>query len=148
MRISSKGRNALTAMIYIGHQCRVGEYVSVSQVSETFGMSKLYLDQIFLQLRRGGGLLRAVKGAQGKYTLAKAANLITVYDILSMFESSIFEDTETTVAEEYPEIEEVMQSQVFIPANHLLADFFENITLEQLVRDMDIQKEDEFMFYI
>ncbi len=148
MRITSRGRNALTAMIFIGHQYQLGDSVSVSQISETLGMSKLYLDQIFLQLRRGGGMLRPVKGAPGRYTLSKTPNLITVYDILSMFESSIFEDTEETVADEYPEIELVMQNRVFTPVNELLADFFEKITLEDLVRDMEYQKESENMFYI
>jgi Rrf2 family protein len=55
--------------------------VSLSEVSATHGVSVLFLKKI-ARLLRGAGLVVSKEGATGGYALAKAPNVITVWDVL------------------------------------------------------------------
>jgi Rrf2 family protein len=85
MRISAKSRYALAAVIHMARLWGTGEPVTVPSIAEKLGLSKIYLEQSFALLRRGG-LVGASKGAQGGYLLAPAAEEITVFDVLSASE--------------------------------------------------------------
>ena len=61
----------------------------VLKISEA-GVSKIYLEQVFSLLKRDG-LVNSIKGAQGGYQLSRPAEEISVYDILSVAELSMFE---------------------------------------------------------
>ena len=49
-----------------------------------------YVEQIMLKLRRSG-IVRSTRGAHGGYTLARAADEISVHDVISAAEHSTFE---------------------------------------------------------
>lgn len=93
MRISAKGRYALASMIDIARHSGNGEYITVISISERLGISRIYLEQVFSLLKRGG-LVTSVKGAQGGYLLARMPRQISAYDILSAVELSLFEPAE------------------------------------------------------
>lgn len=64
MRISTKGRYALAALIKIAENHGSGEYITIASISEKLGISKIYLEQVF-SLLIIGGIVTSVKGAQG-----------------------------------------------------------------------------------
>jgi Rrf2 family protein len=91
----------------------------------------------------------SVKGAQGGYVLARRPNAITVYDILSAVELSLFEGNDETVSETAPEIEKAVTHAVFEKLDAVLEKTLREITLEQLVLDAERHKTDgSLMFYI
>src|SRR5690606_1073070 len=108
MRISAKGRYALAAVINMAQQYDSGECITVISISERLGISKIYLEQVFSMLKRGD-IVRSVKGAQGGYQLVRPPEQITVLDVLSAVETSLFETVEDTVPEKAPEIEAAMR---------------------------------------
>jgi Rrf2 family cysteine metabolism transcriptional repressor len=148
MRISAKGRYALAAVISMAQQYNNGEYITVSSISERLGISKIYLEQVFSLLKRGG-LVNSVKGAQGGYQLTRMPERITVLDVLKAVELSLFEQTEDTVMEKAPDIEMSMRLSAFEILDRTIQNALSQITLDDLVAEAEKHKgEHAMMFYI
>lgn len=148
MRISAKGRYALAAAINMAENYDNGECITVISISEKLGISKIYLEQVFSLLKRGG-IVNSVKGAQGGYQLARMPRQIAVLDVLSAVELSLFEQTEGTVSTKAPEIESVMRTSVFDVIDSAVKSVLEKTTLEDLVSQAEEQKKNQgFMYFI
>lgn len=147
MRIPSKGRYALASMISMAQDYNSGEYITVISISEKLGISKIYLEQVFSLLKRGG-LVTSVKGAQGGYLLARMPRQITVFDILSSVEQSLFENVEDTVPAKAPEIESAMRLSAFSELDKAIRNALEKITLSDLVAEAEKHKTQGLMFFI
>ncbi len=80
MKISTKGRYALAAMISMAQRESISGVETLAALSGRLGLSKLYLEQVFSLLRRAE-LVLSVKGAQGGYRLARSARDISGWDI-------------------------------------------------------------------
>lgn len=148
MKISVKGRYGLAVMINMAQSYYNGENITVLSFANKLGFSKIYLEQVFSLLKRAG-LVTAIKGAQGGYQLAKEPQNITVYNVLSAIEYSIFEKAEVTVAEKATEIEQAMQKSAFDVLDNAIEKTLKSITLRDLVNDAKSYKTDNsLMFYI
>lgn len=148
MRISAKGRYGLAAMINMAGNYENGEYITVISISEKLGISKIYLEQVFSLLKRGG-LVTSVKGAQGGYLLTRMPQQITAYDILSAVEQSLFENAEEAVSAKAPEIDAAMKVLVFNPLDEAARAALSKTTLYDLVHEADKHKQGQgLMFYI
>lgn len=148
MRISTKGRYALASMMTMAQYHRCGECITVISISEKLGISKIYLEQVFSLLKRGG-LVNSIKGAQGGYQLARSPEQITAYDVLSTVEVSLFEDTEDTVGATSPSIEAAMRSAVFEPIGQAIKATLSKIDLNELMNEAEQKKAPEnLMFFI
>jgi len=80
MRLTTKGRFAVTAMIDLGLRNHSGP-VTLSKISKRQNISLSYLEQLFGRLRRHE-LVNSVRGPGGGYNLARTARDITVADIV------------------------------------------------------------------
>jgi len=80
MKMSTKGRYAVMALIDIGHHSG-GEPVSLAEIAERQDISQEYLEQLFGKLRRAG-LVESARGPGGGYRLARGMNEIPVADIV------------------------------------------------------------------
>ncbi|QSX07526.1 Rrf2 family transcriptional regulator [Alkalibacter rhizosphaerae] len=87
MKISTKGRYALEAVVDLAHNSKE-ELESLKNVAQRLGKSKNYLEQLFVQLRKAGVVV-SVRGAQGGYRLAKNPEDFTVGDIVRPVEGSL-----------------------------------------------------------
>ncbi|MCL2350189.1 MAG: Rrf2 family transcriptional regulator [Defluviitaleaceae bacterium] len=88
MKISTKGRYGLKAVVDIAHFGRDVRCVSLNAVSERQGISENYLEQIVAPLKKAG-VLNSVRGAGGGYYLAKPPQDLTVGDVLRILEGSL-----------------------------------------------------------
>jgi Rrf2 family transcriptional regulator, cysteine metabolism repressor len=146
MRISVKGRYGLAAMIYIAQHYESGENITVISISEKLGVSKIYLEQVFSLLKRGG-LVNSLKGAQGGYVLSRPPKQISAYDTLLATEQALFESVEETVYQKAPEIDGAMHTLVYNPIEEAVKAALQKITLYDLVHEADNYKR-EPMFFI
>jgi len=80
MRLSTKGRYAVTAMLDLTLQGGDGP-VTLAEISETQGISLSYLEQLFASLR-SKQLVRGVRGPGGGYYLGRPAEEISIADII------------------------------------------------------------------
>lgn len=148
MRLSAKGRYALAATTNMAKQHNGNEYITLISISEKLGISKIYLEQVFSLLKHAG-IVNSIKGSQGGYQLSKSPKQISVYDILSAIETSLFEGTEETVQGTAPDIEAALKVKIFAPLDHTIEEFLKNISLYDLVSEAEKHKtDDEFMFFI
>lgn len=148
MRISSKARYGLAATISMAEMGDVDECITIIRLSKKLKISKTYLEQVFALLKRGG-IVTSVKGAQGGYHLARQARNITVYDVLSAIETSIFEKTEATVADSDEMIEKVMLENVFVKLDGCLTSVLTGISIEDLVNQIETYKNNgNYMYYL
>lgn len=81
MKIGSRGHYAVIAMSDLACRCNKTP-TCLSDIAESQGIPPTYLEQLFCGLRRAG-LVRSIRGAGGGYVLAKAADEITIADVLA-----------------------------------------------------------------
>ena len=87
MKISTKGRYALRMLLDLAEHRNSG-YISLKEIAERQNISKKYLEQIISVFNKTD-FLRANRGAQGGYMLAKSPDKYTVGDILRLTEGSL-----------------------------------------------------------
>lgn len=84
MRLSTRGRYGLAAMIYLGK--KYGDNpVSLNEISKATGLSNNYLEQLIRELKKQD-LVISVRGVQGGYLLKKSPKEISVAEILECLE--------------------------------------------------------------
>ncbi|MCL2035523.1 MAG: Rrf2 family transcriptional regulator [Oscillospiraceae bacterium] len=142
MRISVKGRYALAAVVEIARNSDSGENVAVINIAGTLGISKIYLEQVFTQLKKAGILL-AVKGSKGGYQLSRSPSKITAWEILSALESVLVEPVDSTVEENAPEIEAAMKELVFLPFDAAVREFLSGVTVRELLEHSEKQRTEQ-----
>lgn len=87
MRLTTKGRYAVTAMLDLAIRARE-KPVNLADISERQGISLSYLEQLFAKLRRED-LVASVRGPGGGYQLSRDANQIFVAQIIDAVNESV-----------------------------------------------------------
>jgi Rrf2 family protein len=87
MRISTKGRYSLEALLYMALLPQ-GEYSSTRSIAESTGISDGYLEQLFIPLRKAG-IVQGIRGPQGGYLPGRKIDKITVGEVLRTLEGSL-----------------------------------------------------------
>ena len=87
MKISTKGRYALRFLLDLAEHQQAG-YISLNEIAKRQNISKTYLEQI-IPIFNKTDILRANRGSQGGYMLAKSPDKYTVGDILRCTEGSL-----------------------------------------------------------
>ena len=85
MRLSTRGRFAITAMIDLALREK-GYPVPLSDLALRHGISLSYLEQVFAKLRQHG-LVESTRGPGGGYALGFRGDTISVADIVTAIES-------------------------------------------------------------
>lgn len=92
MRLSTKGRYAITAMLDLALNARDGHKVTLADISEFQGISLSYLEQLFARLRQAK-LVQGTRGPGGGYRLARPANEISITDIVIAVDDKFDQNT-------------------------------------------------------
>jgi Rrf2 family iron-sulfur cluster assembly transcriptional regulator len=87
MKLTSKGRYAVTAMLDVAIHAATGP-VPLADISERQGISLSYLEQLFSKLRKQG-LVNSIRGPGGGYRLGKCSAQIAVADVICAVDESI-----------------------------------------------------------
>ncbi len=134
MRLTSRGRHAVSAMVDLRKNCPDGceRPVTLASIAERQFISLSYLEQLFRHLRENG-LVRSVRGPGGGYFLGRDANSITIADIIT----AVNESMHATMCENAPrgchrgnrcdthQLWRVLECHIF--------QFLESVTLQQVV---------------
>ena len=134
MIVSTKGRYALRVMLCFA-QRGGDEYIPLKEIAEAENISQKYLESIMTILSKAG-FLDAVHGKGGGYRLNRAPESYTVGSILKLTEGSLAAVSctaqgaaacsRTTCCQTLPMWEKLEK---------LINDFFEGITLADLLKD-------------
>ena len=80
MRLTTKCRHAVTALIHLANRSNEQNTVSLAEISAIQGVSISYLEQLFSKMRQAE-LVIGTRGPGGGYRLNKPAEQITIADI-------------------------------------------------------------------
>ena len=127
MRLSTKGRFAVTAMIDVGLRENAGP-VSLADIATRHQISLSYLEQLFSKLRQHG-LVESTRGPGGGYSLARGAEAISVADIIGAVEGRA--DT----AEDPVDGAAAMTAELWAALNAKMIAHLQSITLRSLVSE-------------
>lgn len=130
MRLTTKGRFAVTAMLDLGLRHGSGP-VTLAGISERQKISLSYLEQLFGKLRRHA-LVESVRGPGGGYCLAKNLSDISVADIITAVDEPI-DATQCGGLGNCHDDHECMTHDLWINLNTRIFDYLASVTLEHLV---------------
>jgi Rrf2 family iron-sulfur cluster assembly transcriptional regulator len=128
MRLSTKGRFAVTAMIDVAMREAFGP-VPLNDIAARQHISLSYLEQLFSKLRLKG-LVISIRGPGGGYSLGGRLDGITVADILCAVDaepSRAKQADDSTVQDMTQDLWDAMNAKVL--------NFTQSVTLKSLVRD-------------
>ena len=80
MKLSTKGRYAVMAMVDLAHRSR-GRPIALADIAERQDISLSYLEQLFGKLRKAS-LVKSVRGPGGGYLLSRRAADTRISDII------------------------------------------------------------------
>ena len=126
MKLSTKGRHAVTAMMELALQHKKGP-VTLADISAQQAISISYLEQLFARLRQHG-LVTGMRGPGGGYCLARPAAEITIANILSTVD-------DVTRREEQPHTqgEAPVGAQMWLHLSNRIYDYLNSITLDEAI---------------
>ena len=130
MRLTTKGRFAVTAMIDLG--LNGGERpVTLSAISERQNISLSYLEQLFAKLRRHG-VVESVRGPGGGYCLARDAAQISVADVIIAVDEPL-DATQCGGRENCKSDHRCMTHDLWSTLNRKMLDYLASVSLAELV---------------
>ncbi|MBI4425660.1 MAG: Rrf2 family transcriptional regulator [Elusimicrobia bacterium] len=134
MRITTQVEYAARVLVRLA-SLPPGGTLSAEKLSEQENISRDYLDQILLRLRRGQ-LVQSTRGAQGGYALARPASKISIGTMMRAVEGAIFEE----VCDKYSSGEHQCHHltgcglrPVWERLGSLITGFLDQVTLDQLI---------------
>lgn len=136
MKITSKGRYAVTAMLDVTIHAVSGP-VSLADISERQGISLSYLEQLFSRLRKSG-LVTSVRGPGGGYRLGKCSAEIAVSDVISAVNESV-DATKCSGKGNCQDGEECLTHSLWHGLSRRIEEFLQNITLAELIAKRDVK---------
>jgi Rrf2 family iron-sulfur cluster assembly transcriptional regulator len=138
MRLSTKGRFAVTAMIDVALREKLGP-VPLSDIAVRQQISLSYLEQMFSKLRQHG-LVESTRGPGGGYALGHQADSITVADIIAAVEDNSDHADADAKRHNRPvaqktgqETGQDMAQDLWDNLNSKMLDYMQSITLRSLV---------------
>lgn len=130
MRLTTKGRFAVTAMIDLGLRHGQGP-ITLAGISERQKISLSYLEQLFGKLRRHA-LVDSVRGPGGGYTLAKPMTEVSVADIILAVDEPL-DATQCGGKENCLDDERCMTHDLWTSLNEKIYEYLSSVTLQQMV---------------
>ena len=90
MRMTTKGKYAVSTMCELAGVYVAGGrvYLQAKDIAKRHFMSELYVEQILNKLKKSG-LIRAIRGPNGGYTLAKHPRRIKIGDVIEATEGPV-----------------------------------------------------------
>jgi len=130
MRLTTKGRLAVTAMIDLALRCAEGP-VTLAGIADRQKISLSYLEQLFGKLRRYE-LVTSVRGPGGGYALARQVDTITVADIIAAVDEPL-DATSCGGKENCQDEHRCMTHELWTNLNRRMYEYLQSVTLGSLV---------------
>lgn len=137
MKLSTKGRYAVTAMIDLAINDKQGP-TTLADISYCQGISLSYLEQLFAKLRKHG-LVEGLRGPGGGYRLGRPATDINVAEIIFAVDETM-DSTQCMGKEDCKEGERCLTHELWHGLSEQIHEFLRGITLSQIVERPGVQE--------
>lgn len=130
MRLTTKGRFAVTAMIDLAMQQSKGP-VALAGISQRQNISLSYLEQLFAKLRKHE-LVDSVRGPGGGYQIVKNLNEVSVADVILAVDEPL-DATQCGGKENCTDEGQCMTHDLWSSLNRKMLEYLGSVTLHALV---------------
>lgn len=137
MRLSTKGRYAVTAMLDLAIHDRLGP-VTLADISQCQGISLSYLEQLFAKLRKHK-LVEGVRGPGGGYRLARPSHQISMAEIINAVDEKV-DITRCHGNEDCQGGERCLTHELWKDLSQQLYDFLDGISLADFVDRPEVRE--------
>jgi Rrf2 family iron-sulfur cluster assembly transcriptional regulator len=137
MKLSTKGRYAVTAMMHLAVHERNGP-VTLADISQCQGISLSYLEQLFARLRKAD-LVEGVRGPGGGYRLARRAEEISVANVILAVDESV-DVTQCKGHKDCLQGERCLTHELWDDLSQQLHDFLDGLSLAQFANRPEVIK--------
>lgn len=137
MRLTSKGRYAVTAMLDVAIHADKGP-VPLADISERQEISLSYLEQLFSRLRRHQ-LVDSVRGPGGGYRLGREAHLIAIGEVIRAVDESV-DATRCQGQSNCQQGERCLTHSLWSDLSDRISNFLDNISLAELMEKGDVKQ--------
>ncbi|MDR2477943.1 MAG: Rrf2 family transcriptional regulator [Treponema sp.] len=142
MRISTKGRYSLEALLYMA-MLPEGQYSSTRNIAEETGISDGYLEQLFIPLRQAG-IIQGIRGPRGGYLPGRPLEDIKVGDILRVVEGSL-EPVDCVNSRRCPVTDKCVSRHTWSELYREIAHCVDSISLRDLVEAYETMDQLEYV---
>ena len=132
MRLSTKGRYAVTAMMDLAMHYGQGP-VTLADISENQGISLSYLEQLFARLKKNS-LVEGLRGPGGGYRLSRHPDAISVADVITAIGEGI-DATLCEGGEDCQDGEQCLTHELWSRLGQEIYDFLNGITLASFLEN-------------
>lgn len=136
MRLTTKGRYAVTAMLDLALHAQVGP-VSLADISKRQEISLSYLEQLFAKLRQNA-LIQSVRGPGGGYLLSRDASDVFVAQIIDAVNESI-DATHCGGQGDCQQGEVCLTHHLWVDLSHQIHQFLSGISLASLLERHEVR---------
>lgn len=135
MKLTSKGRYAVTAMLDLAFHTETGP-VTLSEISKRQDISLSYLEQLFTRLRKQH-LVRSTRGPGGGYSLNKPADQLTVAEIVAAVDETV-DTTRCSGASNCHDGRQCLAHELWDDLSQQIFGFLTDISLQDLMEEASI----------
>lgn len=139
MKINTKVRYGLKALVYIAEETSKGKLVRIKQISEKEEISVQYLEQILYKLKNEE-IIEGKRGPNGGYKLLEDPKDINLYEIYKILDDDTMVINCNENVKETKDCNEVecSNSCIWKKLDSAMKDILEGTTLEELIKNKDM----------
>jgi Rrf2 family iron-sulfur cluster assembly transcriptional regulator len=142
MRITTRGRYALRALLAMARLRKDGGPVSISIIAEEEKISAVILEQIFFKLRKAG-IVSSVRGPGGGFCFARPMNKLTVKEILDAAGEDLAFRPCNKHHKDCKRINRCASHDVWTSMMDMVNDYLRSLTMASLLERQDDLEENE-----
>jgi Rrf2 family cysteine metabolism transcriptional repressor len=147
MKISTKIRYGARAMVELASHYGEGP-IELKEIAKKENISLKYLEQVINPLRTDG-LVKAIRGAKGGYSLAKPPSEICLYDVIETLEGPLNLLECLQDAKACQRVSSCVTREIWKEVSDAISKIFYSVTLEDMVtRKREKEKGNSPMYQI
>ena len=136
MRITTRGRYALRALLAMAKMGKNGNLISIHSLSEAEQISSVFLEQIFFKLKKAG-IVSSVRGPGGGFTFARPLDQLSVRDILNAAGEELEAGSCDKHQENCTRISSCLSHKVWLTVSDLIINYLDSLTLAALLESAE-----------
>lgn len=135
MKLTTKGRYAVTAMLDISLHC-TDKPVSLAEISERQDISLSYLEQLFSKLRKQG-LVKSMRGPGGGYRLSREPSKIAMSEIILAVDENV-DLSKCGGLGNCTKNGHCLTHDLWMDLSHRIQSFLDDISLEEMMNRAEV----------
>lgn len=137
MRLTTKGRYAVTAILDLAIHYKDDAPITLADISRRQDISLSYLEQLFARMRKSG-IIESTRGPGGGYRLARPAGTISIGEVINAVDECV-DATRCGGHGNCQNDDRCLTHALWIDLSDKIVHFLNEITLGELVQNHEVQ---------